>query len=252
MDSAAARFEAPPSHGDVAPRSLAARASRPVRRAYEWLVPSAILVTSATLRLALDGLTALEPRQTAPIAAGVAAAALAIWLRWGRRRVIPRRFGVVEPDGLFRSGQLDRAIVRRWLVAHRIDLIVNLTSEGFGDPDKDAERRAATELGIQRLTFHLDGDGLGDVATYTAALRTVLVARCAGRKVLVHCAAGSFRTGVAVGLYRCVTDGLESEEFRQELRAFGVGRRKVERLLEYVERHGPAIRSKLRAEANLG
>ncbi len=223
--------------------------SRPVWRAFDWLVPSAVVSSCVALALALDPATALDRGQTIPIATGVAAAILAVWVRWGRRRVIPRRFGVVEPNGLYRSGQLDRALVRRTLIAHEIGLIVNLTSEGFGDPDKDAERRVAGELGIERVSFHLDGDGLGDPGTYADALRTIVTARRAGRRVLIHCAAGSFRTGVAIALYRGLSAPTDMDALRRELRAFGVGVRKVERLVDYVQRNAATIRAQLGHDA---
>ena len=126
----------------------------------------------------------------------------------GRRRFIPRNFGVVEEGAIYRSGQLHRALIERTLEKHAIDVVIDLDSDQPGDEHEAAEREVVERLGIRHAQFRgLSGSGRGDPQDYVDAIAVLLEARAEGKRVLVHCAAGAQRTGALVAIYRMLYEG---------------------------------------------
>ena len=68
-----------------------------------------------------------------------------------------------------------------------------------------ANQDVADELGVTRYAIHMSGDGRANPNGYLAALR--ILADPANQPALVHCAAGTERTGAAVVLYRHLVQG---------------------------------------------
>jgi hypothetical protein len=178
--------------------------------------------------------------RAAAVTAGVAAAvALAVWI-WKdflEDRFIPKRWGAVVAGKLYRSGQLSSALVRRVLEEHGIRVIVDLTGGLPGDEDQVAEARAADELKIERLLLPLDGDGTGDIRHYAAALTRIHRALQDGAPVLIHCAAGSQRTGAAVAAYRLLCERAPSESVLAELESYDWDPDDDRVLVEYLDAH---------------
>ena len=142
------------------------------------------------------------------------------WRDGGKRLFFPRQWDVVVPGFLYRSGQIHARLVEDVLREHQIDLVIDLARDRWSDPDARAEREAIERLGIERLAFEdLDGSGRGNPASYEAALAAIAEARRAGRRVLVHCSAGSERAGGAVMLYRTLFEGWSgADAFHEYLR----------------------------------
>lgn len=139
----------------------------------------------------------------------------------------PRKWGVVEADGFYRSGQIHGRIVERVLREHGIDLIVDLASGGpRGDPHEAAERAAAQRLGIRRLELSIPGDSRGASDDYATALAELVRARRAGEQVLVHCNAGRERTGTLVAMYRMLVSGWDGPRAYAESARYRGGRSK--------------------------
>jgi protein tyrosine/serine phosphatase len=160
----------------------------------------------------------------------------------GKYRFEPRRWGVVEADGFYRSGQIDAHIVEDVLREHGIELIVDLASDDpTADPDEAAEQAAAEKLGIRRIALQLRGDGRGQADRYAAALAEVIRARRAGRRVLVHCNAGRERTGTLVGMYRMLVDGWDGPRAYAEYLHYRDGRPGRPILTRYVEEKLPVV-----------
>ena len=143
-----------------------------------------------------------------------------IWvgLRGVLPNVAPKRFGVVVDGELYRSGRLTPAATRLVVETHNINTIID-----FGGFDKDpvaGERaqRTADALGVQRHVLPLEGDATGDPNRYLDALR--ILRDPESGTVLMHCAAGSERTGCAVALYRIIEDGWSVEQAIEEARRF--------------------------------
>jgi hypothetical protein len=174
------------------------------------------------------------------------------WMEGGKYLFQPRKWGVVEQDGFYRSGQIHRRIVEDVLREHHIDLIVDLASDDPpGDPDEAAERAAARRLGIRRIELSLRGDGGGSPEPYGAALAAVIRARRSGERVLVHCNAGRERTGALVAMYRMLEDDWDGARAWEEY--LGYRKRPPERpvLQRHVEQALPTVVETLREQGLL-
>jgi protein tyrosine phosphatase (PTP) superfamily phosphohydrolase (DUF442 family) len=140
------------------------------------------------------------PSQVLVIAAIALTVVVAVlWSTTLRYRVFPKNFGVVEEDVLYRSGYLTPPMLRRVIREHGIRTVVDLGGSDKHPQRNAAERAVADDLGIARIEVRLSGDGTGDPDLYATALR--VMADPANQPVLVHCAAGSQRTTVAVALF---------------------------------------------------
>jgi len=151
--------------------------------------------------------------------------------------VFPKRFGVVVPGQIYRSGQLSRFLVESTLRKHQIRHIIDLTGFTDSDPDQRAEQEAARRLKIAHHRFNLKGDGTGEIENYAAALEIVIKAQQAGEPVLIHCAAGSQRTGGTVASYRLLFQGWSTDRVLSELESYDWNPRKDQTLLRYLDEH---------------
>ncbi|RPI89378.1 MAG: hypothetical protein EHM42_03095 [Planctomycetaceae bacterium] len=166
-----------------------------------------------------------------------------------RHQVFPKRFGIVEPGKIYRSGQLSARLVRHVLEENHIAVVVDLTADAPPDPsecrDEAAEKSALADLGIERRQHILLSDGTGDVTVYAAAVKSVVEAERAGSPVLIHCAAGTQRTGGVVALYRLLVQGRPSAEVYREMQAYKYSARYSPRLLEYLNDNMAALANEL-------
>lgn len=138
----------------------------------------------------------------------IAIAGLVIWL-WKNvleDRLIPKRWGIVQAGKIYRSGRLSAALVTRTLRKNNIAVIIDLTGDKPSDKDQNAEKKAAVELGIERLNFPLKGNGTGDINNYAQAIAAIADAKRKSKPVLVHCAAGTQRTGGVIACYRMLVE----------------------------------------------
>jgi hypothetical protein len=146
----------------------------------------------------------------AVIVLAIAGAGAAAWEGWLQDRLIAKRWGAVEPGRIYRSGQVSAALVRSMLETHRIRMIVQLM-------------------------------GTGDPQNYVAALAAIHEAEQEGKPVLVHCHAGSQRTGGVVACYRVLFQGRSAEEAVAEMERFAWHRGRDDILLAYLNEHLPEI-----------
>lgn len=143
---------------------------------------------------------------------------IAMWA-WERR--MPVRWAAVEEGCLYRSGRLPAALVGKVLRDHGIKVIVALNAEASDDVDDLAERKAAGDLGVELLRFPLRGDGTGEVDHYIAAVAAIARARQQGKCVLVHCIAGSQRTGGVIACYQLLVENRTPAEALREMKRGG-------------------------------
>lgn len=171
-----------------------------------------------------------------------------IWLfeEFIKDRVFAKRFGVVEANLIYRSGQLSSALVERTLRKHGIRRIVDLTSIDPNDSDERAERQAAAELGIEILTLPLRGDATGDPNHYVEAIEAIVESRRRKEPVLVHCAAGAQRTGATIALYRLLVEGRSPQFVLQELERYDWDPKDDTALPDYVNAHIAEIAARLK------
>lgn len=154
-----------------------------------------------------------------------------------RHLVYPKRFGAVIPGQLYRSGQLSRFLIESTLKKHSIRHIIDLTAYDGTEPDQRAELEASQRLGISHHRFQLRGDGTGDIESYASALEVIVKARAHREPVLVHCAAGSQRTGGTIAIYRLIYQGWSREQVLEELQSYGWSRREDQTLVRFLDRH---------------
>jgi len=157
-----------------------------------------------------------------------------IWEDVIEDRVIPKRWGVIEEGKIYRSGRLSSALVKRVLEKHNIVVIVSLSGEKPNDKDQNAERKAAAELGIEILRFPLSGNGTGDIKNYAQAIAAMVNARRMNKPVLIHCAAGTQRTGAVTACYRMLVENRSPEFAYKELLRYDYDPDKNPVLLSYV------------------
>jgi protein tyrosine/serine phosphatase len=144
-----------------------------------------------------------------------------LWEEGLHDQVIPKRWGVVEPGLIYRSGQISARLVEATLRKYKISTIVSLTFEDPNDRNQSAERLAAERLGINLQRYPLAGDGTGDIRNYAKAVAAIAQAERSGKPVLVHCAAGAQRTGGVVAFYRLLVERRPVTFVYRELRKYG-------------------------------
>jgi len=149
------------------------------------------------------------------------AAAIIVWEEILEYHVIPKRWGTVEAGQIYRSGRLSTTLIEPMLRRHSIDVIVDLTSEIPTDKEHIAQKAAAEELGIRVLRFPLGGSGTGNIACYAGAIAAIVDARRSDQTVLVHCEAGSQRTGGVIACYRLLVQRKAPEDVYRELQDYG-------------------------------
>ena len=160
------------------------------------------------------------------------------YVKWN---LFPKRWGVVEEAAIFRSGQLSPTQIQRQVQKHDIDVIVSLMSPLPGDPAYEAEKNAAEEHGIKRHEYPLLGNGTGDIKQYAAAIAKIHESVQAEKIVLVHCAAGTQRTGGVVASYRILVQGKSVDQAVEEMKQYGFRQNKNPDLLPYMNEHMPEL-----------
>ncbi len=133
--------------------------------------------------------------------------------------VSPRRFHIVEAGQIYRSADPTPATLRLMHRRHGIRTVLDLGTFPRGSIDELRQQRTAEALGITRFRFDLEGDSTGNPNAYVEALR--IMADPANHPVLVHCGAGTERTGMAVFLYRTIVQGRDSPSAMKEAMAIG-------------------------------
>lgn len=152
-------------------------------------------------------------------------------------RLATKHWGVVEQGLIYRSGRLPLDRAQATLANHHIRVLIDLTENNHGNRFQLRERAAAMALGIDYHNFPLIGDGTGDITNYANAIAVMHQARCEGKPVLVHCAAGAQRTGGVVAAYRILVERKSPDEARAELKRYGWKPGKDQILLNYLNRN---------------
>lgn len=145
-------------------------------------------------------------------------AALAVGgLAWDAQRALPKRFGVVVEGRLYRSGRVTPEQLQTLRDRYGVQTVLSLLNPNV--PESATERAAAEALGMRWINLPLTGDGASSPEDRDR-LRGLLGADENGA-MLVHCAAGANRTGLAVGMYRLHQSGWSLAQVREEMLRFG-------------------------------
>lgn len=179
------------------------------------------------------------------LVAVVAVAGLLLWRNVIRDRVIVKRFGVVVPGQIYRSGQISPFLISDVLESNGIRCVIDLQGDDPNNPHQPDEVAAIQRLGIRRVLAPLIGDGTGDPQQYVHAVRQIVECQRNGEPVLVHCYAGSQRTGGVIAAYRLLVENRPVDEVLAEMRAFGWAPERDRVLLDYLNTHLPEIANDL-------
>jgi len=139
------------------------------------------------------------------------------WQTRLKNRVLLKRFGVVEERKIYRSGQISKNYIEKTLKEYRIQAIIDLNGYEYFNEDQEHELAVAWKLKIPVNRFSLAGDGTGDIHFYAQALAALRDYLKLGKPVLIHCAAGSQRTGTAVAFFRLLVQQKSPEIVMDEM-----------------------------------
>ena len=142
----------------------------------------------------------------------IVAACGSAWL-WHRAKAV-KRFAVVEPGVLFRSGRVEPGTLPDVVRQNGIKTVFSFTFT-----NEAAEQAVCDRLGVRRYFHYLAGDGVGPNEPYLRFLE--IMADPANHPVLVHCTAGVQRTGGAVALFRMLHQGWTWDAANAEMLAAG-------------------------------
>ena len=156
-------------------------------------------------------------RRTAAAFAVVIIAAGAGSFLWLRGSILPKRFGVVAPGRLYRCGEITPTQLEQVANEHGIRTVLSLLNPDV--PESIAERQAAERLGLCWVNVPLPGDG-ASMPEEREIIKAVLFDTDAA-PLLVHCAAGVNRTGLAIGMYRIHQQSWSVEQVLAEMREYG-------------------------------
>jgi membrane-associated phospholipid phosphatase len=148
----------------------------------------------------------------------LAVTAAIFWGTGHRDEVYPRNWGEVVPGLVYRCAELRPRIIERELRTHEIAFVLSLSGEVPGHDEQDAERAACQKLGIERLPIPMRGNGIPRTPdAYAEAVALIDQHAKQGKPVLVHCAAGTNRTGGVVAAYRMFAQGWTPAQAFEEM-----------------------------------
>ncbi len=152
-------------------------------------------------------------RRPTLVASGLLAVAVFAAAYWWYENRLPRRFAEVAPGRLYRSGSATPAQLERAVREQGIRTVLCLLDPNAAETQR--ERAAAEQLGIRWLNVPLRGNGASTPADRDAIREILLEEQHA--PLLVHCAAGVNRTGLAVGMFRLHQQNWTIEQVEAEL-----------------------------------
>ena len=159
------------------------------------------------------------------------------WFGGGKWMFEPKRWGEIEPGLVYRSGQIHPFLIEDTLRDEGIKVVVDLAADEPGRDDHDTENEVTKRLGIRKVDlFGLDGSGRGDPGIYVRAVQEMHAAKQSGTRLLVHCAAGTQRTGGAAALYRMFLQGWSGQAAYDEYMDYR-GRTDSWKLWKFLNEH---------------
>jgi len=122
-------------------------------------------------------------------------------------------FSVVEEGRFYRSAQLDKTGFERIIKDRGIRSILNLRGSSKGPWYRD-EVAVSEAFGIVHYDYHLHSD---QIVTPRQIDEILKIIRAAPKPILVHCSAGSDRTGLVSALYLFGVDRAGPNEAAMQL-----------------------------------
>ena len=187
-------------------------------------------------------------RRSTRIALAVAlalGAAKGIWDLVLRDRFVAKKWGVVVPGLVFRSGQVSPYLIEPMLTNNSIRVVLVLRGHNPKRRDHVVQEQVVKKLGLEVCRIPMGGGGRGTVKQYVDAVSRVRRAVAEKTPILVHCHAGAQRTGAVIALYRLLVRGDQPEVAYDEMKAYGWDPRKSMKLVYYLNEKMPEVAAKL-------
>lgn len=152
-----------------------------------------------------------------------------------------KRFRVVTPGRVYRSGQLTAAALAEAIRQHGIRTVINVQNE-LPNPDLGGidEATWVQQLGAKYVFLDMDLiDRRRLPMERPAAIATFLqiMDDPANYPVLIHCRAGLHRTGTLVALYRLEYEGVSIHEALSDLIDHGFSPRQATARNDYIQQY---------------
>lgn len=128
----------------------------------------------------------------------VLAVTLALFVGYLAYLQVSGNFHAVVAGEVYRAAQMDGQRLVRWKRDYDIASVLNLRGENTGSDWYETERAVADRLGIQHLDFRMSAAHALKQDEVQALLQ---IMRDAPKPLLIHCAGGADRTGLASALY---------------------------------------------------
>jgi len=160
-----------------------------------------------------------------------------LWVFLVRDRIVPKRFGVVVPGAVYRSGQISQYLIAGVIDRYHIGTIIDLDAFDSNNADQLAEAAVSRSKGVRHFCFPLRGCCTGKIEHYADAIEAIVVSQRSGIPVLVHCSAGTQRTGGCVSFYRLLVLKDPPESVYEELGRYGWDAGLNPVLIEYINSH---------------
>jgi protein tyrosine phosphatase (PTP) superfamily phosphohydrolase (DUF442 family) len=152
--------------------------------------------------------------KTRAILKGIALASLVVFVAEGLRIFVGSNFHAVVPGKCFRSAQPTPAFLDSLKRSHGIRSIVNLRDENDDEPWYQQEKQAAQRLGLELINAGLWSKEQPPEQDFH---RFVQAMKHAPEPVLIHCANGNDRTGLAAAVYLMMRTNTPIAEARGQL-----------------------------------
>ncbi|MBB3976504.1 protein tyrosine/serine phosphatase [Rhizobium azooxidifex] len=123
-------------------------------------------------------------------------------------------FHTVIEGELYRSAQPNPAQLESYVRDHGIRTIINLRGENARAPWYEAELQTARALGVHHIDYRMSASK--ELST-SRADELVAIMAAAEKPILIHCQAGSDRTGLASALYSLRVAGRRESEAERQL-----------------------------------
>ena len=144
-------------------------------------------------------------------ALGLVAALAGGWAGYLR---LTGNFHPVSDGAVYRSGQLSGAQFDSRIRQNHIRTIINLRGNNAGSPWYDDEIKASANAGVQHIDFPISA---GRELTEDQLSQLAALLRKSPRPVLIHCEAGSDRSGLASAFYKLWVERRSAEEAGAQL-----------------------------------
>lgn len=160
-------------------------------------------------------LTVHRPRRRVWLIA-IAALLLAFAMAWWQSRVLPKRFAAVVPGRVYRGGSVTPEQLDYLKREYHIRTVLSLLNPEV--PESVAERAAAKQLGLMWINVPLPGNGASTPHQRTLIKQALFDESL--QPIFVHCAAGTNRTGLAIGMYRLYAQHWPLDQVLAEMHRF--------------------------------